>query len=212
MLPGPIRIMKAPGCKRPVKFLTISSGNTFRAVYWTDGKREAPMLRDNPLLRKAPEEDVLFWSHECEEIGSIGDRYQYNNEYNPEWEDLEFAQEPSESDYLRAIDEGMGFTLNKILYLRMRLWWIGNDGVRKKKVSGLPEIHLANLWKLGGLLSEDNPDMRLLKAEVFRELGDFKEARRLLEFSFPEDHASAARQILELANAGDAKVQRLRAG
>jgi len=77
--------MKAPGCQKPVKFSTIASGNTFGAVYWTDGKREAPMLPDDPWLRKSPTEGVLFWSDECEEIGSIGRWGTDEEDSDPDW-------------------------------------------------------------------------------------------------------------------------------
>lgn len=79
MRPGPTLIVKAPGCQSPVKVSTLASGNTFGAVFWTDGKCEAPMLPDHSRLRKHPTEGILFWADECEEISTIpfdGDRNQ----------------------------------------------------------------------------------------------------------------------------------------
>ena len=52
--PGPDTIRECPGCKAQVREQTTLSGNTFRAQYWTDGKREAPMLPDFPWLVKCP--------------------------------------------------------------------------------------------------------------------------------------------------------------
>ena len=135
MLPGPTLIMKAPGCQKPVKFSTIVSGNTFRMTLWTDGKQHAPMLPDSPWLRKSPSEGVLFWSDECEEIGSINHLHGDHKSSQPEWQDLEFAEEPDEADYFRAIELGMGDTPKKLRYLRVRLWWAGNDAVREKRSS-----------------------------------------------------------------------------
>ncbi|RPJ33675.1 MAG: hypothetical protein EHM17_09410 [Verrucomicrobiaceae bacterium] len=103
--------MKAPGCLNPVKFSTIGSGNTFGATFWTDGKREAPMLPDEPWLRKSPSEGALFWSDECEEIGQI-DLYSAGSE-KPEWKDLDYAVEPSEDDYAAALQSGLASTPKK---------------------------------------------------------------------------------------------------
>ncbi|MGC9453108.1 MAG: hypothetical protein ACP5I4_16880 [Oceanipulchritudo sp.] len=108
MLPGPTLIMKAPGCQKPVKFSTIASGNTFGATWWTDGKQEAPMLPDNPWLRKSPSEGVLFWSDACEQIGEIDPFRDDGEEPDPEWEDLEFAETPDEADYFKALLDGLG--------------------------------------------------------------------------------------------------------
>lgn len=201
--------MKAPGCKKPVKFSTIASGNTFGATFWTDGKREAPMLPDNPWLRKSPSEGVLFWSDECEEIGSIGGWHAEDEDPHPEWDDLEFAKEPSETDYFEAIENGVGDTPEKLRYLHIRLWWAGNDVIRKNPDKSLPEKHLNNLKALEVLLDEDDPDERLMRAEVCRELGKFDESMRLLRFVFPDDYQSAVEIISELTWDEESKVARL---
>ena len=44
MLPGPTIIKKCLVCSKSIEHHTIGSGNTFGATFWTDGKREAPML------------------------------------------------------------------------------------------------------------------------------------------------------------------------
>jgi hypothetical protein len=198
--------MKASGCKKPVKFSTIASGNTCGATYWTDGKREAPMLPDNPWLRKSPSEGVLFWSDECEEIGSIEGWGSDDEESHPEWEELEFAEEPDEADYLKAIEEGVGDTPEKLRYLHVRLWWAGNDVIRKDPNKELSEEQLHHLGILNTLLSEDDSNQRLMRAEVCRELGKFDETMRLLEYRFPEDYSRAANRIRSFCLKGDSKV------
>ena len=204
--------MKAPGCQKPVKFSTIASGNTFGATFWTDGKREAPMLPDNPWLRKSPSEGILFWSDECEEIGSIGGWHAEDEDPHPEWDDLEFAVEPTEADYFEAIENGVGDTTEKLRYLQVRLWWAGNDVIRKNPDKSLPEKHLKNLEALEVLLDEDDPDERLMRAEVCRELGKFDEARQLLDFVYPDDYQVAVGIISGLCEEDNSKVARLNLG
>ncbi len=196
--------MKAPGCNKPVKFSTIDSGNTFGAICWTDGKREAPMLPDEPWLRKSPSEGVIFWTNECEEIGQIN-LCSYD-EVNPEWEDLEFAEEPTETDYLHATRNGTGDTKERMRYIRMRLWWRGNDRIRRKECTQLPQEHLENLAELVSLLSEDDAYQKLMKAEVLRELSRFDEAQRLLESDFPDNCQDAVHRILELTTSNNNHV------
>lgn len=206
MTPGPTLIMKAPGCKQPVKFSTIGSGNTFGATFWTDGKQEAPMLPDEPWLRKSPSEDVLFWSDECEEIGQVDLDFFSGEEGNPEWENLEFAEEPDEADYVAAIRNRIANTEEKLRYIRMRLWWSGNDRIRRKELTRLPQEHIQNLSEFASLLSEEDPNQRLMKAEVLRELSRFDEALRLLEGVFPEDYQHAVQRIRDLAASKESQV------
>jgi len=199
--------MKAPGCKKPVKFSTIVSGNTFGATFWTDGKREAPMLPDEPWLRKSPSEGVLFWSDECEEVGRIDSFTREDG--NPKRGNLEFAKEPDESDYLAATSNGTADTEEKLRYIRMRLWWRGNDRVRRKEITHLPKEHIQNLSELASLLSEEDANQRLMKAEVLRELSHFDEALRLLEGTFPGDYQDAVHRIRELATSNNNHVATL---
>lgn len=69
MMPGLDIILECPGCEKPVSQMTLLSGNTFGARYWTDRKIEAPMMLDIPWLVKCPECAFLFWADEAEELG-----------------------------------------------------------------------------------------------------------------------------------------------
>lgn len=208
MTPGPTLIMKAPGCTMPVKFSTIASGNTFGATFWTDGKREAPMLPDQPWLRKSPSEGVLFWADQCKEIGQI-DFFRGEEEENEEWRNLEYAEEPSEADYLTALSSGIADTDEKKRYLRMRLWWTGNDRIRRGESQQLSASHVHNLEAFSSLLSDSDADQRLMKAEVMRELSRYDEALSLLAFAYPDNYSRAVTRIRELATSKDAQVAKL---
>lgn len=115
MTPGPNQFLKIPITGTLVKVATICTGNTFGAQYWTDGKREAPMLPDEPWLRLQPDTGELFWTDECEEVAA-----------EPEWEEsaaypgVPFAREPSLDDYRRALDGGMASTPKKQRYVLTR--------------------------------------------------------------------------------------------
>lgn len=205
---GPILIKKAPGCQQPLKFRTYLSINTFGATYWTDGKCEAKGWPDRPWLCKSPSEGVLFWSDECEEIGQIEYPVLPGTE-NPAWTNLEYAQTPSEADYFAALTSGIANADEKLLYVRIRLWWAGNDPVRRGEAASLSPAHLANLEALVPLLSTSSPEDTLMKADALRALGRFDEALSLLETSEPKGYQLAVARLRELARARQTNVAKL---
>lgn len=200
--------MRPPGCKNPVKLSTIASGNTCGATFWTDGKREAPMMPDQPWLLKSPSEGVLFWADECEKVGQL-DPFRGAKEKSEDWSRLEYAEEPSEADYFAALSSGIADTDNKIRYLRMRLWWTGNDRIRCGESQQLTDAHFRNLEAFSVLLSDSDHNQRLMKAEAMRELSRFDEALSLLNFAYSDDYSHAVARIRELATSKHAEVAKL---
>ncbi len=199
MTPGPSRILKTAVRESLVKISTIDSGNTFGARFWTDGKREAPMLPDQPWLRRNPGNDELFWTDECEEI-AVEEPWGDSNDYAG----TPFADEPSVEDYRRALATGVASSHEKEHYVRMRLWWATNDPVRRGEVNTPGDRD--NLLKLLELLDDSDPNQRLMAAEVCRELGEFERASMLLEFQFPEDYNHAVNLIKKLNEQQDCTV------
>ncbi|MGA1204776.1 MAG: hypothetical protein ACO3ZW_03060, partial [Opitutales bacterium] len=59
------------------------------------------------------------------------------------------------------------------------------------------------------LLDEDDPNERLMRAEVCRESGKFDEAKRLLSFVFPDDYQTAVKIISGLCEEQNIQVARL---
>lgn len=54
MLPGNSRVLTCPKCKGQKEVMTLMSGNTFGATFWSDTKREAPMLPEVSAVQKCP--------------------------------------------------------------------------------------------------------------------------------------------------------------
>ena len=61
MLPGPDMYKHCSSCHQLIIEETLMSGNTFGAIYWSDGKREAPMLPKTPWLITCPHCKALLW-------------------------------------------------------------------------------------------------------------------------------------------------------
>ncbi len=59
---------------------------------------------------------------------------------------------------------------------------------------------------LSRLLATEDPEQRIMKAELARELGLFDETERLLDFPFEEDHMPTVRLIRDLALEQDRSV------
>ena len=71
MLPGPVEIIQCPYCEQKFKQSTMMSGNTIGAKFWTDGKREAPMLPDGIIVAFCETCSQYFWVDEAEVIDEV---------------------------------------------------------------------------------------------------------------------------------------------
>lgn len=198
MTPGPTLILQLPNSQSVVRIGTIGSGNTFGARQWTDGKMDAPMLPDSPWLRVHPGTGELFWTDECKELF----REEDEGDTPAGLAEAPFAEEPELSGYERALAEGLGATVEKERYIRMRCWWLANDPVREGQASAPAWAGWsANLQRFRSLLDLEDPEQRIMAAEAARELGDFDTASELMRWKFPEGYydirASVMRQIME---------------
>ncbi|MCX6867663.1 MAG: hypothetical protein NTV46_15880 [Verrucomicrobia bacterium] len=189
---GPNIILKIPATGSLVKISTIGSGNTFGARWWTDGKMEAPMLPDDPWLRRHPVTGETFWCDECEKVASEGPWGE-----GTQYSEVPYAEDAAENDFQAQLSLP-SLSPDKERYIRTRLWWLWNDPARNSDDSGArPAGFDANLRKLGLLLSHDEDDSRLMAAECFRELGDHEKAAELLDFNFPEEFQATVGVIFQ---------------
>jgi hypothetical protein len=107
---------------------------------------------------------------------------------------------PSEKEMLNFLAD-QGLPKDKEIYLRMRCWWNANDTWRwvpSPKPAFSPE-QVKNLDALSALFDESEPNQRILKAEIARELGRFDECLLLLSYQFEEGYDWAVGFIQKLA-------------
>lgn len=116
MKPGPTIIRKCSVCTKPVKQHTIGSGNTFGATFWTDGKREASMLPDQPWMVICPHCHSTLWIDELETLGETGPW----GDGRGKFKDAIEYETPSLDDYLTALGKGED-TPEKERYVRLRV-------------------------------------------------------------------------------------------
>ncbi len=156
---------KCSQCSGAILVPNLTSGNTFGAKYWTDGKREARMLPDSFWLVKCPHCNVLLWIDEQEKT-----KRKPNAKY---------YIEPSLEDYYKILQKDT-LSEEKERYLRIRAWWKSNDK-RRRSQNHLP-LSLEekdNLKALFELLSTTKN--YFMKAEIKRELGEFDKAKKILD-------------------------------
>jgi hypothetical protein len=191
-------VRECPHCKAHVQEETVS-GNTIGATYWTDGKREAKMLPDHPWLAKCPACQGLFWVDEAFEMDIGFDAAKGKQQ----------VLALSEKELLRFL-AGPALPRDKELYVRVSAWRRANDAWRRNPnaTPAFSKDQEQNLKALSDMLDEKEPNQRMLKAEIARELGEFDECLGLLSHPIDEGYGYAVGVIKKLA---EEKVQGVRA-
>lgn len=193
---GPNIIRECPKCKTLFIQETTGSGNTFGARFWTDGKMVAPMLPDRPWLVKCQNCGTLIWIDETKELGEDS-----SWEEHKKWPNAVNTSIPNETEILNLLASAE-LSNEKELYARRIAWWTANDTVRMNAGSkaAFSPAQKENMQALAKLLDEKEPDQRIMKAEIHRELGKFKDCIQLLENPFKEDyHTEISSLIRKLA-------------
>jgi hypothetical protein len=213
LTPGPILIHECPGCRQPLTEYTIGSGNSFGAKFWTDGQMLAPMLPDRAPVVKCPKCSQLLWMQKATELGRID----YSGKqpadpkakWNPKWDNAPKPAEATEKELLKFAAAQKNMTTAEQIIVRRRAWWLANDGARnsrKSPVVRFSEAQVNNLKALYLLLDEKKPDDLITKAEIARELEDFKLCDQLLSGKLDGPAKNCADFIRALSNKKDRLV------
>ncbi|MEX0287788.1 MAG: hypothetical protein AB3N14_01655 [Flavobacteriaceae bacterium] len=201
MQPGPDKILKNKTSGNLVRISTILSGNTFGARSWTDGKIDAPMWPDYPLFRRNPNTGETFWCEDCEEVGSSWGK-------NDTFSEVPHAEEALEAEYLAEIAQP-NLDTTRERYLRIRLWWLWNNGQRGDENLKNPARFYFNLKKLVPLLDLKDDGLRIMAAEALREMGEHEWAAELLNYQFDEEKAPVADCIRALNQEHKTQVEEI---
>ena len=183
-------IRECPHCKAHVVQEGTVSGNTIGATYWTDGKREAKMLPDHPLLVKCPVCGGLFWVDESVEVDMGFDAAKGKQQ----------VMAPSGKEMLEFLSRP-ALPRDKEMFLRVAAWRSANDAWRRvpNATPAFSKDQVQNLKALSELLDQMEPNQRILKAEIARELGNFEQCLLLLSYQFEKGYEGAVGFIRKLA-------------
>jgi hypothetical protein len=183
-------VRECPHCKAHVVQEETLSGNTIGAKFYTDGKREAKMLPDHPALVKCPACSSLFYVDEAVEVDTGFDEAKGKQQ----------VLAPSGKEMLDFLT-GPALPRDKELYVRISAWRSANDAWRwnQNATPSFSKEQVQNLKALSDMLDETEPNQRILKAEIARELGEFDNCLLLLSQPFDERYGYAVGFIKKLA-------------
>lgn len=185
MLADPLRLA-CPRCGATVYQRQLWSGNTLGARYYSDRKREAPMLPAFPSFSKCPKCGELFW---------VRDLKPSEDPDAPQWGPSEAYLDLLDlEDSVRFLEEKNETGLPEF-NVRTQIWRLYNDRIRYRVDQRTRAENEAALWKsdadkerwrknlerIGELTKEIAPDDATFQAEIARELGRFDEAVAILE-------------------------------
>lgn len=199
MNPGNPQIVKCPFCGNEKMLMSLISGNTFGAIYWSDNKRDAPMLPQVSYVQKCPkcgkyyikarQEAKCAADGFCLELGTLT---------YPEMKEA-FAQ---------LSDEGFN-DVDEECSVRVLLLHTYNDYFFRGESDKQPsEIDKEFIVKNIHWLIENWAQDEIFKAELYREAGDMDEAIKILDNvdATEEFLAKIKNEIIRLAKAGDSSV------
>ena len=192
MLPANALILICPYCKGEKPVLQLMSGNTFGGTQWSDLKSEYPMLPRPSVIQKCPHCGKYYFAQNVETkegddcSGDLGELT---------FEQVKEALTQFDKDWLSIDDE---------IELRLLFVHIYNDTFQREQVSvketptsedkNLLEkqvLRLLQIWKTEPLV----------KAELYREIGDFSQCIQILDSQGEDDpfKRKIANKIKELA-------------
>ena len=215
MTPGSTHVVRCPSCSQLGAYPTIASGNTFGAVYYTDGRRVAPMLPNTPSVVRCGGCSGVFWLESATTVGKYSPWRSGGESIDPTWTSAARLVEPDEHQYLAALDQLIAAQPDKAKDARLFTWWRGNDqyrGPSPRTMKDNPEVVATrhyNMRALMGLLDTTEPVDQLMRAEVLRQLGEFELATKALTRHFPSEFDTAISRLLYLCAQRNSVLQKL---
>jgi hypothetical protein len=152
-----------------------------------------------------------YWLADAEKVGTVERWRGEGQQRNPAWSAAQEAEEPTEEEYYQALEGNCAKDHEQERTLRMLAWWRRNDALRFHAAGSATASGACrrNLEALARLLDENGDNDRLLKAEVFRELGEFELAKEVLGRVGSPTYRGAVRQLRDLCARGDRCVRQL---
>lgn len=221
-------LIECPSCQAPLEQQRFASFNTFGiATKWSDGYTDIFMLPEAGKLGCCPVCSSTFWIEDAPELGRLPKEpssihwgwfrrlfAQCTGDYKtiqvdeaawravPDaWRNPLKLNRPSHAELMHGLQETLASTPEREMYLRTRMWWIGNHKQRgHRTVSPMsPQLQTENMRVLLAL-NQTLPrtaQVILTEGELLRQLKQFDEAVTILEKVAVESEKAAV--VLGLA-------------
>ena len=225
---GPPEQLTCPMCGKDKYILSILSGNTFNATYWSDSKRVFPMLKQPSPIQRCPHCGAYFfyqdsaphtvkpadspkWQKETENGTTISKEWKKVLDEAKDFGELSFRQinEAFDSLYSENLSD------QKKDQLLAEWLFLFNDEYGGRlypdQVIDIPEPLMKKQNTVLRILIQKYEGNALFVAEMYRELGEFD---KCVEFVTPFLNSGSyetdiARQFIDHAKEGDRKVFRI---
>ena len=178
MNPGNSRILICPFCGKKKEIMSLLSGNTFGAEMWSDNKQIAPMLPEISYVQRCPQ-CGKYYITERQELKYAKDSYSFDQGLLSYPEMKEAFIQLSEEGFVNEEEETK---------VRMMLHHAYNDyyyrSYDNKEINAEDKtlFHENGSWLIDNLITGN-----VLKAEFYREIGEFEVAHDILESVEVED-------------------------
>ena len=181
MIPGPTLIIACPYCKGLFKCPSLEQETVWEGEYWSDGKKT---LSGNCVLQ-----DITYciycghyyWLKESTLVGKILWR---KESLIQEWLEAPVIPELCYEHYFDVLKKDLAVNEEEEISIRLQIWRLFNDLFRERRVISFSKTeemkHIGNMVSLEMMLTENEIQSRILKAEVNRHLGNFTKSIGLL--------------------------------
>lgn len=206
MSPGPSIITECHKCHGLFTQWTLRSGNTFTARFWPDGVMKAPMMPELPSLINCPCCNDFVWKKDCTEIEEI---YGYD-EIQAKYPGIKPYNNPNIDTFMLALQE-KGLTKGREGYIRTKLMHFFNDENRDSEIpiSQPSDMQIENYKRLLIIANKDDANDTMLRAEIYREMGEYEKSLELLEKVKDKDFATNVLALKELCKNKDSRVMEI---
>lgn len=172
MNPGNSRILVCPFCGKEKEIMTLISGNTFGEEIWSDNKRIAPMLPEISYVQKCPH-CGKYYITERQEVKYAKDSYTFDNGLLTYPEMKEAFIQLSEEGFVNQKEETI---VRMMLHHAYNDYYYRSDDNKEVSAEDKKLFRENGIWLIGNLITDS-----VLKAEFYREIGDFEIAHDILE-------------------------------
>ncbi len=203
MMPGPELLIACPACDVLAKVFSPGMGDSYGAIIWSDGFRDAPMMPRPPRITRCHHCAHIFWVGAAIPCGYLDPE---SPNPDPAWTSAPYVAPLDEAGFLEAVASGAAHDTESELELRVAAWWRGNDRFRVDPAqTGHPTSEQAceNLARIIELTAEGDETLLLFRAEALRHLGRFAEVETTLEGVVCSDFRPAKTKQLDWTRSGN---------
>lgn len=190
MIPGNARLLICPNCGQRKEVLSLLSGNTFRSIYWSDGKVVSPMLPCVSGIQKCPSCGTFYFIDRQELV--------YSDSYSFELGILSFddcVNAVIQFEHTEITDREKQYLYYLTIIAYNDKYYRLEDGSERNPILQVEHQDFDFFCDIVMKYIEISPDMDILyKAELLREIKCFAECKTILErISFDDDFKNEIR-------------------